>query len=240
MKLTKIDIAIVVFVVGTVGSYIAWGLQGVIAFVVVAAGLLIWRLNSIDDAAEALPQYKSDRYDSGIAQPTQEKVVDYFGSARVTEMQKSALIEAAMSGFIYKKSTVSNKATDKNSFNDRTISSLQDRGLLDYSGGGRHRITETGLSILAQYGIDVSNAWRPKAWATLRIEYSDEQGGMTERVVDIFEADRYRFIAYCRLRDGEVRSFIVSNVLSAVDLATGEQVENLSAWLSAHDRQAVV
>lgn len=70
--------------------------------------------------------------------------------------------------------------------------------------------------------------------ASLEIEYSDAQGVITNRKVDIdrciFGRSDSMFTGYCHLR-GEVRSFRVSRVYHAVDCGTGEVIRNVSRYL---------
>lgn len=70
--------------------------------------------------------------------------------------------------------------------------------------------------------------------ASLEIEYSDAQGMVTKRKVDIdrciFGRDDSMFIGYCHLR-GESRSFRVSRVYHAVDCNTGEVIRNVGRYL---------
>lgn len=241
MKITKVDVAVGLFTVGAAGSYIAWGLQGVLTFVVVVVGLFIWYLINPDAIHAAGTAVVSGVQADTLVPRGEERVpaktVDHFGSARVTEMQMAALVAAAMGGFVYKKSTGSNSASETNNFHDRTISSLQERGLLDYAGGERYYLTSVGRSILTQAGVDLSAAWQPKPWATIRIEYRDSSGETTDRIVDVFDVDRYRIQACCQLRGGEMRTFYIKNVQRAADVTTGEQIDGLPEWLSERRKQ---
>lgn len=248
MRVTRIDMAIIGLIAGALVSYAILGWQGVLALVVVAIGLLAWYLMdpifgkslvATKQTSQCAPQNVPSAAQTGLTQTapyaSNKKIkagrFDCSGLGRVTEMQETALLAAAMRGFVYKKTTVSSKADQENSFNDKTITSLLERNLLDYAGGGKHYLTTAGRSVLLQRCRDLSNAWSPNTWAALRIEYLDGMGATTDRAVDVFDYDGRRFLAHCRLRDGEIRTFDLNNVLQASDAATGERIDDLADWL---------
>lgn len=90
-----------------------------------------------------------------------------------------------------------------------------------------------------------SKRWEENFWASaqvsrlaasLRISYEDARGVETERDVQVrFVAPHDQTLmlsAHCNLRD-EVRCFRADRVLEAVDLTTGEVIDDLEAWLRA-------
>lgn len=70
--------------------------------------------------------------------------------------------------------------------------------------------------------------------APFQIEYEDAYGEATERIVDIRQVgwndEVTMFRGWCRLRSG-TRTFRADRVLSAIDLSTGEVVDDFERWL---------
>lgn len=203
-----------------------WGM-GAIVFVLVGAGVWWWRKSENTDDT-ALLDTTSTVHES-------TRSTDWSGE-RLTEKQISALVSASLERYIYDRQSSWRDANQNNSYHEKTLSSLAMRGLLDCDGRGRCRLTSAGYDLLIQRGHAPGLAWRPSPWASIKIKYRDSEDEVTERHVDVFELDRFRFHAYCRLRNGEARTFAIDNVIDATDASTGNRIDDIEAWLKGHSR----
>lgn len=79
--------------------------------------------------------------------------------------------------------------------------------------------------------FDFYSAQRLEACGSYRINYTDQRGLSTDREIEVkrihSSGDDYAIDAHCRMRDSH-RSFINSRIKKAVDLETGEVVENVA------------
>lgn len=226
---TDVFLVVVAIVVGLPLVMLWWlysvvGLWGLIAIAVAVTGAAIWwwRKHDADEAP---------RSEVPVGAPPVE-MRDWSGE-RLTDTQFSALLAASNDRHIYDRQSNWRDACDDNSFHERTLSSLEMRGLLNGDGRGRYRLTEDGHDLLIQHDYEPGSAWHPPHWASLKIKYRDAGDEVTERQVDVFDLDRYRFYGYCHLRNGEARTFAIANVLNASDAKTGEDIDDVGSWLSA-------
>ena len=87
------------------------------------------------------------------------------------------------------------------------------------------------------------DAWEADGWdfdtavpldATIEIKYTDGNGLETSRIVDVkycsFTGNNDMFKGYCHLREAN-RTFRISRVQQAVDVSTGEIIDDLSVFL---------
>lgn len=69
--------------------------------------------------------------------------------------------------------------------------------------------------------------------ASFEIEYRDGRGRLSKRIIDVPSFDYVSAIwidAYCRMR-GEYRSFYPERMVSCVDIATGQSITDIMAYL---------
>lgn len=81
---------------------------------------------------------------------------------------------------------------------------------------------------------DFKTAYRPRqVKAQIKIRYKDSKGETSERVVDVRECDTWAPDGYlngfCRMR-GAIRTFRLDRIESAIDIETGELIQNLNDY----------
>lgn len=81
---------------------------------------------------------------------------------------------------------------------------------------------------------EFKTAYRPRPIkAQIKIRYTDSNGKMTERVVDVRECDTWASDGYlngfCHTR-GAIRTFRLDRIESAIDVETGELIHNLNDY----------
>jgi uncharacterized tellurite resistance protein B-like protein len=70
---------------------------------------------------------------------------------------------------------------------------------------------------------------------TLKLNYRDSAGNITERIVDVKECEttgnQGHLIGFCRMR-GAIRTFRIDRIISVIDLDTGEVIPALQQWVT--------
>ncbi len=102
---------------------------------------------------------------------------------------------------------------------------------------------------IAASGINIEVDWRksqldfPPERSTcdgvnwpIRIEYCDAHGEFSERTVTVNSVEfrhgiPWRLDGLCHRRRAE-RSFVISGIISLIDIATGEAVEDIDLWIA--------
>ncbi|RME56771.1 hypothetical protein D6779_10020 [Candidatus Parcubacteria bacterium] len=94
-----------------------------------------------------------------------------------------------------------------------------------------------GLALAGDNDEDAWDAWffdepdQSDVHGKLKIHYVDAEGRHTKRTIELKKASPNYLLAYCRMRKAD-RCFRIDRVKHAIDLETGEIVDDLHEWLS--------
>lgn len=172
--------------------------------------------------------------DGSIEKPLEHEQPSPPESERLTARQAAALLAASNNFYIYNGQANRQNKNRYNTFNTRTLSSLSSQNLLVDDGNNSYYLTFMGYRMLRQLQFMPGMEWRPPFFGSINIKYRDENDVITERIVDIYDWNRHTIYAYCHLRNRNRHTFSIKNIITAIDINTGEHINDMLAWLKIH------